>query len=65
LGVAEEDKELSKRAIECITEFVMGAASKPAKLKKEQRSWQDGISLYGKIMIVNEDVESVASILVD
>jgi hypothetical protein len=63
LGVAEEDKELSKRAIECIIEFVMGAASKPAKLKKEQRKWQDDISIYGKIIVVNEDIEAVANAL--
>lgn len=61
IGVAEEDRELSKRAIECISEFIMNAASeKPAKIKKEQRKWQDGISMYGKIIVVNEDVKSIA-----
>lgn len=64
IGVADEDKELSKRAIECVMEFVMNAASsKPAKLKQEQRSWQDGINMYGKIIVANEDVEAVASSL--
>lgn len=65
IGVADEDRELSKRAIECIIEFVMNAASEPAELKDEQRSWQDGISMYGKIIVVNEDVESVANLLMD
>lgn len=63
IGVAEEDKELSKRAIECVSEFVLNAASKPAKIKQEQRPWQDGISMYGKIIVVNEDVEAVANSL--
>jgi len=61
IGTADEDKELSKRAIECVIEFIMNAASdKPAKLKDKQRNWQDGISMYGKIIVVNEDVEAVA-----
>ncbi|MBD3408531.1 MAG: hypothetical protein GF411_20575 [Candidatus Lokiarchaeota archaeon] len=61
VGSADEDRELSKRAVECIIEFVMNAASdKPAKIKDEQRNWQDGISLYGKVILVNEDVEAVA-----
>lgn len=66
IGVADEDRELSSRAIDCIVEFVMNAAGKPAKLKNKQRKWQDGISMYGKIIVVNEDVDAVAhDLLVD
>ena len=60
IGTAEEDRELSKRAIECIMEFVERAASDPSEVKHETPKWQDGISLYGKVILVNEDVEAVA-----
>lgn len=61
IGTAEEDRELSKRAVECIMEFVQGAASEPAELKQEMPKWQDNISLYGKIIVVNEDVNAVSN----
>jgi hypothetical protein len=64
VGIADEDKELSARVLGCITEFVIAAASDPDKVKKDIPKWQDGTSLYGKIIVVNEDVEA-ASMLVD
>jgi len=60
IGTAEEDRELSKRAVECIMEFVENASSGFAEVKHETPKWQDGISLYGKVIVVNEDVEAVA-----
>lgn len=65
IGYADEDKELSRRAIDCIAEFVSGAASEPAELKSEPRSWQNTNRFYGKIILVNEEVNAVANLLVD
>ena len=60
VGKAEEDRELSKRAIECVMEFVEEAASGSTEIKHEAPSYQNNVSMYGKVIVMNEDVEAVA-----
>jgi len=64
VGVADEDREFSQRILERMVEFVISAASDPDKITKDMPKWQDNTSLYGKIIMVNEDIEA-ASMLVD
>jgi len=63
IGYIDEDKELSRRVLDCIVEFVSNASSEPAKVKDEPRSWQNTNCLYGKVVLVNEDVNSVANLV--
>jgi len=60
VGISHEDRELSRRAIDCIMEFVEKAASESSEIKDNIPSWQNDTMLYGKVIVVNEDVESVA-----
>jgi hypothetical protein len=63
LGATDSmNDEISERMIKCITRFISEAASDddPQEVNSDNmRSWQDGKRTYGKIFVMNEDVNSV------
>lgn len=58
--ISDKEQELSDRMISCITNFVINAAGEPSEIVDEQRVWQDGVRLYGQILVVNEDIKAIA-----
>ncbi|MBD3407243.1 MAG: hypothetical protein GF411_14075 [Candidatus Lokiarchaeota archaeon] len=60
-ALRDRDYEISDRVRECLTDFVINAASGPAVVENKQRNWQDDTRLYGdRISIAREDVNTVA-----
>jgi len=64
VGVSDEDREFSQKTLDCLIEFVIAAAGDSDKIREDMPKWQDDTNLYGKIIMVNEDIEA-ASMLVD
>ena len=59
------DQILSDRVIDTLVEFVDNAHSKPAKVVDKMRSWQRNVSMYGKVILVNEDVHALSQEIID
>jgi len=63
-SLEEKGKELSDRAVKCITTFIKSASTGPAKVLDAPRVWRDGLRLYGDAVRINsEDSAMVAQLL--
>ena len=60
VGSDNKEGEISERMLDCIENFIVNAATGPATILGTQRKWQHGARTYGKIIVVNEDVNSIA-----
>ena len=61
----DKDIEISDKMLQCMTNFIMNAASAPSKILNLPRKWQDGTRLYGHVTVVKEDINYVVQHIVD
>ena len=65
-NATERNTTLSERHIEVISDFCINASSAPATLEgNPRRKWMHGVQTYGKIIVVNEDIQYIASTILE
>ena len=61
---AERGISLTERHVRIISDFCINCASKPSLVEgPPRRKWMQGLATYGKIVVVNEDVQHIASLI--